>query len=158
MSGSHCIPGNETVQPPYFQNRIIMFCLTFPPFIYLWEIYIFPGLVCLFAAAKYVERSWEYINPPQTHECGNLDWRRAILRNGIHKWDFRCSVDFLQQIFKGKILSKKYFSRAGDEALITYLTKPKNFQNFLKSRFFKSNFRKIWEKFVLPILTKNRTQ
>jgi hypothetical protein len=28
MYGSHlCIPRNETVQPPYFQNRIIMFSL-----------------------------------------------------------------------------------------------------------------------------------
>ncbi len=26
---------NETVQPPYFQNRIIMFCLPFPTLLYL---------------------------------------------------------------------------------------------------------------------------
>ncbi len=45
MSGSHIIPRNETVQPPYFQNRIVMFCLPIPTLIYLWEIYIFPGLV-----------------------------------------------------------------------------------------------------------------
>ncbi len=32
----------------YFQNRIIMFCLPVPTLIYLWEIYIFPGLACLF--------------------------------------------------------------------------------------------------------------
>ncbi len=44
MSGSHsCIPKNETVQPHYFQNRIIMFCLPIPTLIYLWDIYIFPG-------------------------------------------------------------------------------------------------------------------
>jgi hypothetical protein len=31
MSGSHlCIPRKETVQRPYFQNRIIMFCLPIP--------------------------------------------------------------------------------------------------------------------------------
>ncbi len=43
MSDSHLrIPRNETVQPPYFQNRI-----TIPTLIYLWEIYIFPGSVCL---------------------------------------------------------------------------------------------------------------
>ncbi len=34
------------VQPPYFQNWIIIFCLTIPTLIYLWEIYIFPGSVC----------------------------------------------------------------------------------------------------------------
>ncbi len=33
---------------PYFQNRIIMFCLSIRTLIYLWEIYIFPGSVCLF--------------------------------------------------------------------------------------------------------------
>ncbi len=39
MSGSHlCIPRNETVQPPYFQNRITMFCLPSPTLIYIWEI------------------------------------------------------------------------------------------------------------------------
>ncbi len=31
-----------------FQNRIIIFCLPVPTLIYLWEIYIFPGSVCLF--------------------------------------------------------------------------------------------------------------
>ncbi len=34
----------------------------------------------------------EYINRPQTHECGNLDWGRAISFLGIHNWDFRCST------------------------------------------------------------------
>jgi hypothetical protein len=79
MSGSHlCIPRTETVQPHYFQNRIIMFCLPIPTLIYQWEIYIFPGLVSLFAAAKYVGCSWKY-------------WGRAFTFPG-HKFDFRCSV------------------------------------------------------------------
>ncbi len=30
--------------------------------IYMWEIYIFPGSVCLFCCRKYVDWSWEYIN------------------------------------------------------------------------------------------------
>jgi hypothetical protein len=42
------------------------------------------------AAGKYVDRSWEYINSSQTHECGNWDWGRAIPRKGIHEWDFCC--------------------------------------------------------------------
>jgi len=56
----------------YFQNRIIMFCLPVPTLIYdLWEIYIFPGSVCLYSATgKYVDRSWEYLNRSQTHEIG----------------------------------------------------------------------------------------
>jgi hypothetical protein len=36
----------------YFQNRIILFCLPFPKLIYLWEIYIFSGSVCLFCCRK----------------------------------------------------------------------------------------------------------
>ncbi len=44
------------------------------------------------AAGKYVERSWDYINRSQTHECGNRDWGVAIPFLGIHKWDFRCSA------------------------------------------------------------------
>jgi len=89
-----CIPRNETVQPPYFQNRIIMFCLKMPTFIYQWEIYT---VYCqdqsvFFTVAKYVDRFWEYINLSHTHKCGNWDWGSAIPRKGIHKWDFRCSV------------------------------------------------------------------
>ncbi len=68
----------------------------------------------------------------------------GIPRKGIHKWDFRCSVGFLQQIFKGKIISKKYFSRAGDEAPSrAYFTKITTLQKFSNIRFFESNFRKI---------------
>jgi hypothetical protein len=55
---------------------------------YLWEIYIFPGLVYLFCCKIYVDQSWEYINRSQKHECGNWDWGRAIPRKRIHKWDF----------------------------------------------------------------------
>jgi hypothetical protein len=47
------------------------------------------------AAAKYVDRFWEYINRSQTHECRNWDWgRTAIPFLGKRKWDFCCSVIF----------------------------------------------------------------
>ncbi len=36
----------------YFQNRIIMFCLPVPTLIFLWEIHIFPGSVCLFCCRE----------------------------------------------------------------------------------------------------------
>jgi hypothetical protein len=58
-----CTPKNETVQPPYFQNRIIMFWLPIPT-----------------------------LMNPQTHECRNWDSGRAIPFLGIHKLDFRYSV------------------------------------------------------------------
>ena len=68
MSGSHlCIPRNETVQPRYFQNRIIMLCL---PILhsYVCERFIyFQDRSVHFSAAKYVDRSCEFINRSQTH-------------------------------------------------------------------------------------------
>ncbi len=49
--------------------------------------------MCLFCCSRIcVDRSWEYINHSQTHECGNWDWGRAISRKGKHKWNVRCSV------------------------------------------------------------------
>ncbi len=36
----------------YFQNRILMFCLPFPSLVYLWEIHIYPGSVCLFCCRE----------------------------------------------------------------------------------------------------------
>ncbi len=48
---------------------------------------------------KYVDRSWEYINLSQTHECGNWDWGRSIPRKGIHKWDFHCSAAPFYNLF-----------------------------------------------------------
>ncbi len=36
----------------YFQNRIIVFSLPVPTLLYLWEIYIFPGSVCLFCCRE----------------------------------------------------------------------------------------------------------
>ncbi len=76
----------------YFQNRILMFCLPVPTLIYLWEIYIFPGLVCLFCSREICGPILGiYINRSQTHECGKCDWGRAIPRRGVHKWYFPCS-------------------------------------------------------------------
>jgi hypothetical protein len=65
------------------------------------------------AAGKYEDRSWEYINLSQAHECGNWDWGHAIPRKGIHKWDFRCSTaDTLQiqntEISKQILPEKEY--------------------------------------------------
>jgi hypothetical protein len=64
MFGSHlCIPGNETVQPRYFQNRVIIFCLLILTLIYDCERFIYiQDRSVYFAAAKYVDRFWEYID------------------------------------------------------------------------------------------------
>jgi hypothetical protein len=68
----------------YSQKRNIGFSVPIS-FMRLSVIYIFPRPVCLFSWRKYVDRSWDYINRSQTHECGNLGWGRAIPRKGIHK-------------------------------------------------------------------------
>ncbi len=62
-------------------------------FMCLWANYIVPWWVCLFCWRKYVNRSWEYINRSQTHECGNCCWGRAIPRTGIYKRNRRCSAN-----------------------------------------------------------------
>ncbi len=61
---------------------------------YLLAIYIFPGSVYLFAAARDAGRSWEYINRLQIHECRNWEWGRAFSFLGmrLHKSDFRYSA------------------------------------------------------------------
>jgi hypothetical protein len=80
----------------YSQKRNIGVSVPVSTYVRLWAIYIFPPSVCLICWRKYVERSWDYINLSQTHECGNRGWGRAIPRKGIHKWDFCCSVAFVQ--------------------------------------------------------------
>ncbi len=65
-------------------------------FLCLWAIHIFPRSVCLFccsayfAAGKYVDRIWKYMNRSQTYECGNWDWGRAIPFQGIYEF-LKCS-------------------------------------------------------------------
>jgi hypothetical protein len=60
MSGSYlCIPRNETVQPSYFQNRIICSVSQFLHS-YICERFIyFQSWSAYSAARKYVDRSWD---------------------------------------------------------------------------------------------------
>ncbi len=93
-----CLPRNETVQPRYFQNRIIMFFLPIPTLKYLWEIYIFPGLVGLFRCIQICGPILGiYINRSETHECRNWDWGHTIPFPGTHKLVFRYSAGQNQQ-------------------------------------------------------------
>ncbi len=88
----HCKDKIQKVRNKYSHKRNIGVSVPISTFMRLRAIYIFPTSVSLFCWRKYVDRSWDYINRPQTHKCWNWGWGRAIPRKGIYKGDFRCSV------------------------------------------------------------------
>ncbi len=95
----HCKDKIPKFRNKYSQKRNIGVSVLISTFICLWAIYIFPLSAYLFCWRKYVDRSWDYINPSQTHECWNWGCGRAIPRKGIYKWDFRCSVQLYQRTY-----------------------------------------------------------
>ncbi len=92
--GPHCKDKMPKIWNKYSQDRNIGVSVLISTFMCLWANYIFPRWVFLFCWRKYVvDRSWEYINRSQTHECGNWGWGRAIPRKGIHKRNCRSSAN-----------------------------------------------------------------
>ncbi len=66
-----------------------------PTFMFLCVIYIFPRSVYIFCCRKIGGPivGIYCISRPQTHDCGNWDWGRAVPFLGIHKSKFLCSVE-----------------------------------------------------------------
>jgi hypothetical protein len=61
-------------------------------FMYLWAIYIFPQWVRLLCWLAFADRSWEYTNHSQIHECRNWEPGCAVSYLGILVSNFRYSA------------------------------------------------------------------
>ncbi len=59
----HCKDKIPKFRNKYSHKRNIGASVPISTFMFLWVIYIFPQSVCLFCWRKYVDRSWDYINP-----------------------------------------------------------------------------------------------
>ncbi len=83
----------------YFQKRNCAATVLISTFMCLWAISIFPPSICLFCCRKRcVDRSWEYINRSQTHECGNwlgLRPRDSQKRNTKMEFSLQCFINVI---------------------------------------------------------------
>ncbi len=95
MSSPHCKEKMPKIGSKYSQKRNIGASVLISVFMCLWANYIFPRWSCRFCWRKYVDRSWEYINRSQTHECRKWGWGRAIPRKGINKRNCLCSAGWI---------------------------------------------------------------
>ncbi len=96
------------IRNKYAKKRNCAASVPISTFMRLSAIYIFPGSVCLFCCRKICGPPilGIYKSRTDTHECRNWDWGRAIPFLGIHKWDFRCSVEAPPPYLKKTVLER----------------------------------------------------
>ncbi len=92
------IPRNETAR---HRSQFVHSCIC-ERFIY------FHNQSAFFSCIAFTDRSWEYINCKQIHECRNWEWGRAISFLGIFVSNFRGNAFAVQwiQYIKYTVLNK----------------------------------------------------
>ncbi len=88
----HCKEPIPKIGNKYSQKKNCAATVSISTFMCLWAIYVQDRSAYSIPLHEICGPILEYINRSQTHQCGNLDWGRAILIKGIHKCDFLCSV------------------------------------------------------------------
>ncbi len=125
----------------------------------LWVIYIFPWSVCLFCWRKYVDRSWDFINRSQTHECGNWGWGRAIYsipRKEINNGIFVAVHPFADEnVAENTVVLGLTFRKL--ISLTYYLRLLKNLARSLGTRRYHIQLPKIYTKVTLPHRDKKKS-
>ncbi len=145
-----------------------MFCLPAPTLIYLWEIYIFPELICLFCCRKIC---WPILGVYKSLTdtwMWKLGRRPNNSQKKINKWNFCCSTEGLCCFWRSNIYSCYYFR----QRLQTETTKvifvviredssPHNSENPWKTEIkgtgSRVRFQNVWQKLQDPGLNKWRS-
>ncbi len=112
---------NETSRPRYFQNRIMMLCLPISTSMYLWVIYIFPGLGCLLCCSQIGRLILGiYKSLTDTWMCRNGEQGQAVSILWIHKSDFRYSAINAFSMYSLPEFTKSPFSVQPGQNILTF--------------------------------------
>jgi hypothetical protein len=97
------IEGHRKIGNNYSQKWNCAASFAISAFMYLWTIYIFPRSVRLFYCITFADRSWEYINRSQTHECSR-NWEFHFLGLFVSNFRYSAFAVYLPSIKTGTYL------------------------------------------------------